>query len=42
MIKQQTTTDEESATGDVSALVFRKINIVLNWDQELKQRVPVD
>jgi len=32
-----------AATGDESAAeISRKINIVLNWDEELKQRVPID
>ena len=37
MLKPPLTPDEESATE-----APRKINIVLNWDEELKQRVPVD
>jgi hypothetical protein len=28
--------------GAISATGQRKITIVLNWDEELKQRVPVD
>jgi hypothetical protein len=37
MIKEPETTDEESAPG-----WLRKINIVLNWFEELKQQVPVE
>ena len=37
MIKQLQTTNEESEAG-----IPRKINVVLNWFEELKQRVPVD
>jgi hypothetical protein len=37
MLKRPGTPDDESVTE-----VPRKINIVLNWDEELKQRVPVD
>ncbi len=37
MMKPLPATDEE-----ISSEGPRKINIVLNWDQELKQRVPVD
>ncbi len=37
MMKPTAATDDESATG-----ISRKINIVLNWFEELKARVPVD
>jgi len=37
MLKPSGTPDDESATE-----APRKITIVLNWDEELKQRVPVD
>ena len=37
MLRPSTTTDEE-ATGENP----RKINIVLNWFEELKQRVPLE
>jgi hypothetical protein len=37
MIKQLQTTDGESAGG-----IPHKITVVLNWFEELKQRVPVD
>jgi serine/threonine-protein kinase len=37
MMKRAETTEEESEVE-----FPRKINIVLNWDEELKQRVPVD
>ena len=37
MIKPPEATDDESRSGEP-----RKINIVLNWFEELKQRVPVD
>jgi hypothetical protein len=42
MVKPQKTEDEESVTADAQAQAFRKINIILNWFEELKQRVPVD
>jgi hypothetical protein len=35
--KREESSGNESATAD-----SRKINIVLNWLEELKQRVPVD
>ena len=37
MIKQAASTDETATTQ-----VPRKINVVLNWFEELKERVPVD
>jgi hypothetical protein len=37
MLKRAAAESDESAGG-----IPRKINIVLNWDEELKQRVPVD
>ena len=37
MIKSAAATDDESATE-----IRSQINIVLNWFEELKQRVPVD
>jgi Tol biopolymer transport system component len=42
MMKEPGTTGAESATGESAVAGPRKINIVLNWDVELKQRVPVD
>jgi serine/threonine protein kinase len=41
MIKPSVVTEGESSEA-VVADEFRKINIVLNWFEELKQRVPVD
>jgi len=41
MIKEKGTAGGESATGATAAAVPGKISIVLNWTDELKQRVPV-
>ncbi|MBN1833205.1 MAG: serine/threonine-protein kinase [Deltaproteobacteria bacterium] len=40
MMKEPGTTGDESVTGESATAGPRKINIVLNWDVELKQRVP--
>jgi hypothetical protein len=37
MIKQSTITDDEPTSA-----IPRKINIVLNWFEELKERVPIE
>jgi hypothetical protein len=37
MMKPVSTSADESTAG-----AYRKINIVLNWFEELKERVPVD
>jgi serine/threonine protein kinase len=42
MIKEPGTTGGESTAEESASTGPRKINIVLNWDEELKQRVPVD
>jgi hypothetical protein len=42
MIKEQGTTSGESAAEGSEVEGSRKINIVLNWFEELKERVPVD
>jgi serine/threonine-protein kinase len=42
MIKEPETTGGESTAAESESVGPRKINIVLHWDVELKQRVPVD
>jgi hypothetical protein len=42
MIEKPGTTGGESTAEESASAGPRKINIVLNWDVELKQRVPVD
>jgi serine/threonine protein kinase/Tol biopolymer transport system component len=42
MMEEPWTTGSESTAEESEAAGPRKITIVLNWDQELKQRVPVD
>jgi Tol biopolymer transport system component len=42
MMKEPETTGGESTAEESAAATPRKITIVLNWDVELKQRVPVD
>jgi serine/threonine protein kinase len=42
MMKEPGTTGDESTDAELASAGPRKINIVLNWDVELKQRVPVD
>jgi serine/threonine protein kinase len=41
MVKPQATTGE-SSTEDSTEEIPRKINVVLNWSEELKERVPID
>ena len=41
MIKASTPTDEQSTDAETTKEPPRKIVIVLNWFEELKQRVPV-
>ena len=41
MIKPPETTDEESTTEESATETPHKINIVLSWLEELKQRVSV-
>ncbi|MBN1833209.1 MAG: serine/threonine-protein kinase [Deltaproteobacteria bacterium] len=40
MMKRPETIADESSTEETVAAVPRKITIVLNWDEELKQRIP--
>jgi len=42
MIWPPETTEEESTTEESSTELRRKINIVRNWFEELKERVPED
>jgi len=42
MIKEPETTDEESPTEEYTSTGPSRINIVLNWFEELKERVPID
>ena len=42
MMKEPWTTGDESTAEASAAGGPRKITIVLNWDEELRQRVPVD
>jgi hypothetical protein len=42
MMKGPETTGEETAVEKPAEVGPRKITIVLNWVEELKQRVPVD
>jgi hypothetical protein len=42
MMKEWGTTGGEYASEESVAAGPRKITIVLNWDEELKQRVPVN
>jgi len=41
-IKPPQPTDEQSSDEESTSLTPRKINIVVNWFEELKERVPVD
>jgi hypothetical protein len=42
MMKEPGTTGGESPTGESAAEGPRKITIVQNWFEELRQQVPVD
>ena len=41
MIKEPETRDEKSGDNESAGMSIRKINVVVNWIEELKQRVPV-
>ena len=42
MMRESASTDENSTGAGAKEEKPRKINIVLNWFEELKERVPVD